>query len=233
MSMEQDVGVGFVPSSAKEWVPPFAAFPLAIAQNAPAYFGKRGEAGVTAGERLLSESVRSFPAGVQAERVRQAVMTAQRGGFRLSQQGRIEDRLSKAEIVALGLFGSKTRKAAERGETRGLVERAVNKVEFATSMFYSTLLKGLASEDYEQVKEAFQLAIDNKLFNLQIGERQFMPVTMRRWWTLPEQARLDLFQRPQFREILTKDAQSLMEFLGKLPRTMSTAPRTFVPDGGK
>jgi len=218
ISMEEDIGVGFLPESLKEAVPPFLAWPVALATNLPVALKEQGEEGVAARDRLTRETVRALPlAGVQSERVRQAYLTHKRGGLRFTPSGRVEERLTPGETAFMGVFGAKTRRAAQQQETREFIERTENKIAFARSLFYKLLLEGIAENDYGKVKEAFDEALKRKLFEstkgVQINERSFMPSAMRRFMVLPEQSKMELFKSPSFRKLLARDAEALMYFL--------------------
>lgn len=210
LSMERDVGVGFVPTSIEQMLtPPALAFPVrAVREGIPALKGEPG-----AREGILREFVRALPGGVQAERMREAYLTARRGGAKLNKKGRLEEMMSPIDILLQGAFGAKTTPSAEHFEAQELAGKEVDAIRIAKDRLRGEITKAIADRDPARLNKALEGAAKEGILagtDLSTLDR---PSLVRQFMAMPKTARYRVLQKyPGFREQLLEELASQGRF---------------------
>jgi hypothetical protein len=211
INLSQDVGFNFAPSSPKELVPPALSLPMMALQHREAFL--KGDPG--AKEAMLRETIRNLPAGVQTERVRQALLAASRGGVKLGREGRFERTLAPSELFLEGALGAKTTSAAKYREAEEFMAEKTEKIAIAKKQFRAEITKALADKNVNRFNSALETAAKAGVLESTDLTTVGQPSLVRQFLSMPKQARVQILtQNPAFAKLIIKELESMGIFYG-------------------
>jgi hypothetical protein len=213
VSLEEDVGLAFLPSSAKEMVPPF----LGLATTSPEDMKKAWKGDPISRERILRELIRNMPAGVQAERFRQAYLAMKRGGMKLDAFGNIARELTPVEMLQEGMFGGKAITAIEGQEIREFMEKTSESFVIAREQLQQEVIKGMLEKDAARIQRAIDKAEADGIVSADLSEIM-VPALVRRYLSLPFPAKQQIMEEyPEFIETMERQLE-IMDMSGDVDR---------------
>lgn len=206
ISLENDVGMGFVPGSAKELLPATLTLPAEVIRSGGEAW--RGEP--AAKEGITREAIRNLPGGIQAERIRQAIKAASRGGVKIGKEGRFEQVLKPADIAFQGALGAKTTSAAKFQEAEEFMAEQSQEIKTAKHILMSEVTKSLADNDMKRFDAALAKAAKTPGVLEGTDLKAVMrPSLVREFMSMPKLARVKvLTENPGFRNLILNELAS-------------------------
>lgn len=208
LSLEQDVGTGFLPGSLKELVPPSFKSVYDTEELLRSVYNKD----VEGKNKGVTEAIRNMPGGVGMERLRQVYLAKKRGNRKFSASSGEVHTMTDAELVQYGLLGGKSASEVALNEQREYAMSAKEEYQNAVKMLKYEIRIAGSTGDVDRATRALQGARDAGLLDsLSLGASDFAPALLDQFLSAPAPVKAMLWNTKSFRERMLSEVSALTD----------------------